>query len=98
MPSILRLAALLCQSLMILRASLDTALLMLIYARSLVNEDNAVGLVINMSSDNGDRAITLSSVMAYVSEGGERRKYQSKCSLSSPLSSNPSSIDLWLLS
>ena len=50
MPSILRLAVLLCRLLMMLRASLGTAHLMLVYARWLVKEDDAAGLVLKKIS------------------------------------------------
>ena len=69
MPSILRPAVLLCQLLMILRASLYTALFDLVYSRWLVEENEVIGLLMNKKSDNGDPAITLNNVRAYVREG-----------------------------
>lgn len=57
---------LLYQFLMLLRAYFDAALLMLIYARWPVKEDGTAELVMSEKSDNKYRAITPSSVKAYV--------------------------------
>lgn len=58
---------------MILRASLDTAVLMLDYARWPVKEDEAAKLLMDKERDNEDRAITpcnLSEMSQYHSVPG----------------------------
>ena len=66
---------------MILRASLDTAVLMLDYARWPVKEDDAAKLVMDKKKDdNEDRAITPSNPRAYI----EMTRYQADLPIKRP--------------